>query len=181
MWPSGAASHSKREVTWQGDPVDLNPWMVVRHQENPYRASPGLGQHLDPGGSWYSLMLWPKPPLDENQRYCVFRFQTMAALKEIDELSPFFFWTRVILWGWRGRLFVSVPPSLSPSWRVCVYVCVSHPVCHQTSLSNLSLETWAWLIDGKVHWRKQLGYSCVFPERGVSESCFWVFCTWAIH
>lgn len=114
---------------------------------------------MDPDGPWDLWMLWPKPPLDENLRNCLFLSQTMAALNEkLTNYLPSLLNPGIPM-GMEGQAACQCPSKPFTKLKGCM--CVSHPVWHQTSLSNLSLETYVWLIDGKVHWRKQLSDLCV--------------------
>lgn len=138
----------------QGDSTGLNPWTVVRETGNARQHSPRACFAEGMCGPWYLLMLWRKAPLDE--KLSLFLFQPMAPLNEksanylFSPLNPCI----KTSCGNGGVSCLSIPlRAFHPAEAR-----VSHPV-HQTSLTNLSLKTFEWLIDGrKTHWRKSLGY-----------------------
>lgn len=156
MWSSGTVSHNKREVTWQGDWVGLNPWTVVRETENPIRTIPVLTLQKASVATWSLVVLgacWHSGTRLQLMRNCFFAFFNHDSTKwEIDKFSlfPFEPMHKNFLWEWRDELIVHPPHSLLPSWGESE----SSRAAHQTSLTNLSLKTFVWLIDGNAHWRK---------------------------
>lgn len=82
-------------------------------------------------------------------RNCPFAFFNHDATKwEMDKLSlsPLEPMNNNFLWEWRGELTVHSPQSLSPSSGESE----SSRAGHRTSLTNLSLKTFAWLRDGNA-------------------------------
>lgn len=152
MW----SSHNKREVTWQGDWVGLNPWMVVRETENPIRTIPVLTLQTASVATWSLVVLgacWHSGTRLQLMRNCLFAFCNHDSTKwEIDKFSlfPFEPMHKNFLWEWRDELIVHSPQSLLPSWGESE----SSRAAHQTSLTNLSLKTFVWLTDGNACWRK---------------------------
>lgn len=152
MW----SSHNKREVTWQGDWVGLNPWMVVRETENPIRTIPVLTLQKASVATWSLVVLgacWHSGTRLQLMRNCLFAFCNHDSTKwEIDKFSlfPFEPMHKNFLWEWRDELIVHSPQSLLPSWGESE----SSRAAHRTSLTNLSLKTFVWLTDGNARWRK---------------------------